>query len=47
MYTESTEYRYLRQVEAAKTWFKVNVDRILDVYGAEHNIAKEGLMLST
>lgn len=47
MYTESTEYRYLRKVEAAKKWFKANVENILEIYGLEHNLDKEGIMLST
>lgn len=47
MYTESTEYRYLRKVEAAKKWFKANVEKILEIYGPEHNLDKEGIMLST
>lgn len=47
MYTDSTEYYYLRKVEAAKAWFKGNINHIVDVYGAEHNISRESLMLGT
>lgn len=47
MYTESTEYRYLHKVEAAKKWFKDNVEKIVEIYGPEHNLDKEGIMLST
>ncbi|KAF9450745.1 hypothetical protein P691DRAFT_664706 [Macrolepiota fuliginosa MF-IS2] len=45
MYTDSTEYRYLRKVEAAKAWFKANIDRIMENYGVGHDISRESLML--
>lgn len=45
MYTESTEYSYLQNVNAAKMWFKANVDRIMDIYGVEHNVHREDLFL--
>jgi len=46
MYTESTEYRYMRQLEAAKAWFKANADRIIEAFGMEHRVHREDLMLS-
>ncbi|KAJ3574855.1 hypothetical protein NP233_g1485 [Leucocoprinus birnbaumii] len=45
MYTESTEYRYMRELDAAKAWFRANVDRIVEAFGAEHNVHREDLML--
>jgi len=46
MYTESTEYRYMRELEAAKAWFKANADRIIEAFGVEHSVHREDLMLS-
>lgn len=44
MYTESTEYRYMRELDAAKAWFKANADRIIEAFG-EHSVHREDLML--
>lgn len=46
MYTETTEYQYIKKLKAPKAWFKANAGAILNIYGAEHNIQKEELFLS-
>lgn len=40
-------YRYVADpdLKAPRRWFTANVDQILDVYGSEHLIQKEDLML--
>lgn len=43
--TESTIYRYVESLDAAKKWFKANVDTILQMYGNLHQIQKEELFL--
>ncbi|KAF7759675.1 hypothetical protein Agabi119p4_11370 [Agaricus bisporus var. burnettii] len=45
IYTEATEYYWLQNLQAAKMWFKANVDRILDTYGVEHQLHREDLCL--
>jgi hypothetical protein len=45
MYTETTEYQYIKKLEAPKAWFKANAGAILNIYGAEHNIQKEEIFL--
>jgi hypothetical protein len=49
---ETTEYRYLiseegGQLDAPKRWFKANVDTIMKIYGAQHQIQREELCLGT
>lgn len=48
--TETTEYRYMiseegQQLDAPKRWFKANVDAIMKIYGAQHQIQREELFL--
>lgn len=45
MYTETTEYQYIKKLKAPKAWFKANAGTILNIYGAEHNIQKEEIFL--
>ncbi|TFY60519.1 hypothetical protein EVJ58_g5101 [Rhodofomes roseus] len=45
MFTESTAYRYMENLEAPKRWFKANVDAILREYGDEHCIGREDIFL--
>ncbi|KAK7677870.1 hypothetical protein QCA50_019182 [Cerrena zonata] len=45
LFTESALYRYIEDLATPKAWFKANIDHILDLYGAEHNIQKEDLYL--
>lgn len=47
MFTETTTYNYVQDLAAPKRWFTANVDRILELYGAEHDIQKEDLFLGT
>lgn len=47
---ETTEYRYMiseaeGKLDAPKQWFKSNVDAILKIYGAQHQIQREDLFL--
>lgn len=41
MYTESTTYKYLENLDAPKDWFKANVDTVLKTYGEAHRIGRE------
>ncbi|KAF7376375.1 Protein kinase domain-containing protein [Mycena sanguinolenta] len=45
MCTETTMYRYVEHLDAAKKWFKSNIDSILEIYGPIHQIQKEDLFL--
>ena len=45
MYTESAEYQYMKMLTTPKAWFQANVDATLQIYGREHNIQKEDLLL--
>ncbi|KAJ8507429.1 hypothetical protein ONZ45_g10193 [Pleurotus djamor] len=42
---ETTQYRYFEDLDTPKKWFKSNVDTILELYGAQHDIQKEDLFL--
>ena len=47
---EATEYRYMiseegEQLDAPKRWFKANVDAIMKIFGAQHQIQREELFL--
>ena len=43
--TETTDYRYLVNLNAPKKWFKTNVDFIMQTYGKQHHLQKEDLFL--
>ncbi|KDQ23602.1 hypothetical protein PLEOSDRAFT_1078986 [Pleurotus ostreatus PC15] len=43
--SETTQYRYFEDLDTPKKWFKANVETILRVYGAQHDIQKEDLYL--
>ncbi|KAK0451188.1 uncharacterized protein EV420DRAFT_1561339 [Desarmillaria tabescens] len=45
LYTETTVYKYIENLDAPKKWFKANIDDILVTYGAQHHIQKEDLFL--
>jgi hypothetical protein len=45
MYTESTTYEYFESLDTPKQWFKANVAKIMELYGAQHSIQKEDLYL--
>ncbi|KAF8513302.1 hypothetical protein JB92DRAFT_2924631 [Gautieria morchelliformis] len=43
--TENTTYRYMVDTDAAKAWFKSNVEKIVLLYGKEHTIQREDVFL--
>ncbi|KIY72595.1 hypothetical protein CYLTODRAFT_486241 [Cylindrobasidium torrendii FP15055 ss-10] len=45
LYTESTTYKYLDTLDAAKKWFTTHALEILAIYGPEHDIQREDLFL--
>ncbi|KAL6299815.1 hypothetical protein BKA93DRAFT_569950 [Sparassis latifolia] len=45
LFTELTMYRYVEELATPKQWFKANIDHILDLYGAVHQITREDLYL--
>ena len=45
MYAETTEYRYVEQLDAPKKWFQSNVDSVMNIYGMQHHIQREDLFL--
>lgn len=45
LYTESTNYEYLKSLDVAKIWFRTHADQILAMYGPEHDIQKEEIFL--
>lgn len=49
LFTESTVYNYVADADllAPKTWFHKHIDDILDVYGQEHQLQREDVMLGT
>lgn len=42
---ETTLYQYIVNLDTPKNWFKANIDAILELYGAEHRIAREEIYL--
>lgn len=47
LFTESTIFRHVKDTRAPKAWFKGNVNRILSIYGREHDLSREKLFLVT
>lgn len=45
LYTESTDYRYLDKLDAPKMWFARNIDTILKIFGKEHHLQREDIIL--
>ncbi|CCM05813.1 uncharacterized protein FIBRA_08047 [Fibroporia radiculosa] len=45
LFTESTVYRYVEDLASPKRWFKANVDMILELYGKQHQLARDDLYL--
>ncbi|KZS90817.1 hypothetical protein SISNIDRAFT_457444 [Sistotremastrum niveocremeum HHB9708] len=45
LYTESTVYRYMDNLETPKRWFQSNVDTILRLYGTEFRLQREDILL--
>jgi hypothetical protein len=45
LYTESTVYHFVPDLEAPKKWFKANIDAIVRAFGAQHRIQKEDIFL--
>ncbi|THH14319.1 hypothetical protein EW146_g5999 [Bondarzewia mesenterica] len=45
LYTETTMYRYVEDLDAPKKWFQGSIDHILELYGREHKISKEDVYL--
>ena len=43
MYTETTIYHYIEQLDVPKKWFKANVDVIMRIYGPSHDIQREDI----
>ena len=39
-------YRYLEDLDAAKAWFKANIETIMTLYSAAHRAQKEDIYLS-
>ncbi|KZT05047.1 uncharacterized protein LAESUDRAFT_750759 [Laetiporus sulphureus 93-53] len=45
LFTEATVYNYMKDLVAAKRWFKANIDCILKLYGPEHHLSREDVIL--
>ena len=47
MFTESAQFRYVADPDlvAPRKWFHDYIERILDIYGQDHAIQREDLML--
>ncbi|KAF8528486.1 hypothetical protein BU17DRAFT_37976 [Hysterangium stoloniferum] len=43
--TENTTYRYMVNIEAARTWFENHIKKILKYYGQEHALHREDVFL--
>ncbi|RXW18599.1 hypothetical protein EST38_g7248, partial [Candolleomyces aberdarensis] len=43
--TESTEYVYMEKLTAARKWFQSNIDSIVRIFGKEHHIQREDIIL--
>ncbi|RPD53287.1 hypothetical protein L226DRAFT_572810 [Lentinus tigrinus ALCF2SS1-7] len=45
LFTRSTNFRYIdpMNIDPVKKWFKANIDKILAIYGHEHNLSKENV----
>ncbi|GJE88953.1 hypothetical protein PsYK624_050410 [Phanerochaete sordida] len=47
LFVDSAVYRYMVELSAARKWFQANVDQILAMFGTEHAIQREDIMLVT
>ncbi|OBZ74270.1 hypothetical protein A0H81_05040 [Grifola frondosa] len=45
LFTESTVYRYIEDLSTPKKWFKANVDHIMELFGAMHQLRREDIYL--
>ena len=45
MYTETTVYSYVDSVATPNAWFQANIDTILSIYGEDHRLQKEDVLL--
>jgi len=45
IYTESTMYRYITNVDVPKKWFQSNIDHIMKIYGREQRLTREDIFL--
>jgi hypothetical protein len=45
IYTESTMYQFMKNLEAPKEWFKANVNAIVKEYAPHHPIQKEDIIV--
>ena len=40
-------YRYIMNVDVPKNWFQSNIDHIMKIYGREHRLTREDIILGT
>ena len=45
LFTETALYRFVADLYTPKKWFHANVDQLVDLFGEEHAIQKEDLIL--
>lgn len=45
LYTESTIFRYITNLDVPKKWFQSNVDHIMKIYGKEQRLTREDIFL--
>lgn len=47
MYTGSTRHRRFQADDSLMEWFESNIEKIIEIYGADHNVTREDLVLVT
>jgi len=45
LYTETTVYRYITNLDVPKKWFQSNIDHIMKIYGREQRLTREDIFL--
>ncbi|KAF8997473.1 hypothetical protein BDQ17DRAFT_1329317 [Cyathus striatus] len=45
MCTEGMEHQYIEKLDPLRRWFKVHINIILSIYGAEHSLQREDVLL--
>ncbi|KAI9433101.1 hypothetical protein F5148DRAFT_1269391 [Russula earlei] len=45
LYTETTMYRYIANLDVPKKWFQSNIGHIMEIYGKEQRLTREDIFL--
>jgi len=45
IYTETTIFRYITNLDVPRKWFQSNIDHIMKIYGKEQRLTREDIFL--